>query len=186
MKAPITNTARVAIGFRDVPRFPEARYEITVDWRDLEGHIGAIDKDRGVVMEPDYQRGHVWTDAQRSAYIEYGLMGGESSMVITVNCAEWISGLDAQVELLDGLQRVTAVRMFLRGDATAFGQRVHEFGDIRRCRAGFRWRVLTLATRVQVLRQYLLMNSGGVVHSPKEIARVRALLDAAQREGDAA
>jgi hypothetical protein len=42
----------------------------------------------------------------------------------------------------------------------------------------FRIMVNTLPTRVDVLRWYLDINSGGVAHTPEEIARLRALLEA--------
>lgn len=168
----------MSMKFSDIPQFPRADYEVTVEWRDLERHIAWLDKDRVFLANPDYQRGHVWTDAQRSAFVEYGLMGGESSMVITTNCAGWVTGEDAPVELLDGLQRVTAVRMFYRNELRAFGHLCSEFeGRARMTQGSFKWRVLSLRTRADVLKQYLLMNAGGVVHSPEEIARVRKLLE---------
>lgn len=164
--------------FADIPQFPRAHYEVDVEWRDLETCVDRYVQQWGLELEPDFQRGHVWTEAQQIAFVEYGLMGGESSMVITTNCAEWHSGKDAPVELLDGLQRVTAVSRFYNGEIPAFGHRLPEFSDrARMVQGSFKWRVLCLKTRADVLKQYLLMNSGCVVHSPEEIARVRALLE---------
>lgn len=40
------------------------------------------------------------------------------------------------------------------------------------------WSVNELRTRAEVLRWYLQLNSGGVVHTEEELARVRALLEA--------
>lgn len=165
--------------FRDIPQFPRAGYSVHVGWDYLEEHIDRARGDAGpLVMCPDYQRGHVWTEAQQIAFVEYGLMGGESSMTITTNCPGWGRDYRGPYELVDGLQRVTAVLRFLRNEVPAFGSLRSEFEDrMSLVSTRFEWRVLSLPTRAEVLRLYLLMNSGGVVHSPEEIARVRALLD---------
>lgn len=163
--------------FRDLPKFPRATYEISVEWPDLERHIG---RDDGLpfIMVPDYQRGHVWSEAQQIAYVEYGLMGGENSMVITTNCPGWMADFRGPYELVDGLQRVTAVLRWQRNEIPAFGHYRREYVDRPRMTQGcFRWRVCDLPTRADVLNLYLLLNAGGVVHSPEEIARVRGLLE---------
>lgn len=164
--------------FKDIPQFPQAHYEVNVSWRHLEEYIDGR-QDPPIVMEPDYQRGHVWSKKQQTAFVEYGLMGGEMSMVITTNCRGWMGDFRGPWELVDGLQRVTAVRKFLAGDVKAFGLHYKEFDGKLDGIGGpsFRWRVLNLPTRKQVLNLYLLLNSGGVVHSPKELSRVKALLE---------
>lgn len=166
--------------FRDIPQFPSAGYTIDIEWGYVEKYVS--DADLSLIMEPDYQRGHVWSDAQRIAFVEYGLMGGESSMVITTNCPGWMGDWRGPFELVDGLQRLTAVLKFMRNELPAFGHYRREYTDNMRgscCR--FKWRVLNLPTRAEVLNLYLLMNSGGVVHSPEEITRVRGLLEEAKR-----
>ncbi|MGK3981241.1 DUF262 domain-containing protein [Sorangium sp. So ce118] len=164
--------------FRDIPQFPRAGYSVHVGWDYLEEHIANATSDAGpFVMCPDYQRGHVWTEVQQVAFVEYALMGGETSMVITTNCPGWQRGYEGPYELVDGLQRVTAALRFMRDEIPAFGARFSEYTDRLRMMVRFEWRVLNLPTRAEVLRLYLLMNSGGVVHSPEEIARVRALLE---------
>ena len=166
--------------FRDIPQFPRAHYSTDIGWRDLERNITDPKNStfEGFIIEPDFQRGHVWTNEQRSAFVEYGLMGGESSMVITANHPNWMGSWEGPYELIDGLQRITAVRMFLRNEIHAFGALFSEYTDgMPMMNVRFQFRILTLKTRADVLKQYLLMNSGGVVHSPKEIARVRALLE---------
>ena len=40
----------------------------------------------------------------------------------------------------------------------------------------FKWRVVALKTREDVLRFYLSLNAGGTPHSAEEIERVRAML----------
>ncbi len=161
--------------FRSIPQFPSAGYSTDIEWRSLVRYVS--DPEPPLVMEPDYQRGHVWSEAQQIAFVEYGLMGGESSMVITTNCSGWMGDWRGPYELVDGLQRVTAVLRFVRGEIKAFGHRFADYTDPRCMGARFHWRVCNLPTRAEVLNLYLLLNAGGVVHSPEEIARVRGLLE---------
>ena len=166
--------------FRDIPQFPRAHYEIALPWSELVEWLDKQEARRLAPLNtsPDYQRGHVWSEAQQTAFVEYALMGGESSMALTANCPGWMNDWRGPYELVDGLQRLTAALRFLRGEIPAFGARIAEYADkIRMDEPSFRWRVLNLPTRAEVLKLYLLMNSGGVVHSPEEIARVRALLE---------
>jgi hypothetical protein len=163
--------------FRDIPQFPRAGYQVNVSWSDLRDHIDHHEEPR-LNLEPDYQRGHVWTKKQQIAYVEYGLMGGESSMTLTSNCPGWMRDFRGPYELVDGLQRVTAVLRFLDGDIPAFGGLYREYTDrLTITGPSFLWRVMSLPTRAEVLRLYLLINAGGVVHSEEEIERVRNLLD---------
>lgn len=166
--------------FKDIPQFPRAHYECHRAWANLHEDIEKDQREElaPFVMVPDYQRGHVWSEEQQIAFVEYGLMGGENSMVITTNCPGWMVDWRGPYELVDGLQRVTAVLRFVRGEIPAFGRRIGEYEDKLRSTSGphFRWRVCNLPTRAEVLRLYLLMNAGGVVHSAKEIECVRRLL----------
>ena len=165
--------------FRDIPQFPTAGYVVNVSWTVLERRVTEDQRNQyGLVLEPDYQRGHVWTTEQQVAYVEYGLMGGEKSMDITCNCPGWMDDFRGPYELVDGLQRVTAVRRFMNGGIPAFGLFHDEFEDkMDYIRPSFEWRVLSLPTRAEILNLYLLLNTGGVVHSSEEIARVKKLLE---------
>lgn len=75
--------------YKDIPQLPRASYTVDVAWAELEERV-AMDEGLPFVLEPDYQRGHVWTADQQSAFVEYGLMGGENSMNITTNCPGWM------------------------------------------------------------------------------------------------
>jgi hypothetical protein len=68
-------------------------------------------------MNPDFQRGHVWTEEQQIAYVEYLLKGGMSGRTFYFNKPSWknkdtINGYDDFV-CVDGLQRTTAIEKFL-------------------------------------------------------------------------
>lgn len=163
--------------YRDIPQFPRANYEVSVPWGGIEEYLER-EVSPSLDLEPDFQRGHVWNAKQQAAFIEYGLMGGEMSMILTTNCPGWMGNFKGPWELVDGLQRVTAVRRFVADKLKAFGRYSREFeGKLGLMGPCFRLRVLSLPTRKEVLKLYLLLNSGGVVHSPKELSRVKALLE---------
>jgi hypothetical protein len=170
-----------AMKFADIPQFPRAYYAVYASWYYLEEQLAHYFEKMGGVcalnLEPDYQRGHVWTDEQRIAFVEYGLMGGEAAMDIIFNCPGWMRDYRGPSELVDGLQRITAVRKFMHNEIPAFGCFKKNFEDkMSSMEPRFRFRVLTLGTREETLKLYLLLNSGGVVHSKEEISRVKELL----------
>lgn len=133
-------------------------------------------------LDPDYQRGHVWTDEQAARFVGHLIEGGATPMLI-VNRDPTYNRHD---EVVDGKQRITACyrwykgeipaeltdgRLVYRRDLDETGQRyitgmtgaVQEIGYVQLDRAG-------------ILRLYLRLNRGGTVHTDEEIARVRALL----------
>lgn len=76
------------------------------------------------------------------------------------------------------------MRAYVRGDILPFGlsrQDLDENGfNCRKVEYRLRFQVMTFRTRRELLRYYLDINAGGVVHSDAEISRVNALLDEAQ------
>ena len=139
---------------------------------------------------PDYQRGHVWTQTQQVAYIEAKLRRQvpHDVDIIRANCPAWsitrsrtFTDLDPEtVELVDGLQRITAIQRFMRNEIGVFGgYRASEIADVRRGMYALTYRVNSLTTRADVIRWYLQLNTSGTPHSADEIERVRGLLAAA-------
>ena len=84
------------------------------------------------------------------------------------------------MQLVDGLQRLTAVRRFMAGELAVFGgHRLADIEDPRYLRrVNLRFYVNALRTRADVLRWYLELNAGQVAHAPEELARVAGLLRA--------
>lgn len=169
--------------WRDIPQFPSARYAVDVPWTHLEQNLETLRGGGELRLDPDYQRAHVWTEEQQRQYVEFQLMGGELSRTIIFNTPHWhsyeMSPEKTYIELLDGKQRLEAVRAFLRGDVQAFGLRFDEFdGKFPTMEYRFRFQVCCLETREDVLQLYLKINAGGTPHSKKELDRVRKLLEA--------
>lgn len=167
--------------FSDIPRLTRSPgYRVNIGWSYLEEWIARQEEDLGrIEIVPDFQRGHVWTPEQRSRYVEFRLRGGESGRDIMWNHPSWRDGEGGVLQLVDGLQRLTAVRGFLRNEVPAFGSLFREYTDKMSWTAyDFIFYVNDLKTRADVLRWYLEINSGGTPHSSEEIARVASLLDA--------
>jgi hypothetical protein len=167
----------------DVPQFTrDGGYTVTVPWLLLESGLAQLGEATGLDLDPDFQRGHVWSDDQRVRYVEFVLRGGRSSRLVMFNQSGWQNhGADRgePTTLVDGKQRLEAVRMFMRGELEAFGSSIDEFEDKPSITShNFTFMVNDLATRKEVLAWYIDLNSGGIAHSTDEIDRVRKLLDA--------
>lgn len=161
--------------FRDIPQFTRmASYAVDISWDYL---LQYLDHDE-LNLDPDFQRGHVWTPEKQVSYVEFCLRGGVSANNVYLNCPKWNMGGRENYVLVDGKQRITAVLAFLNNEVPVFGG--HCFRDFEGklpiTGPSFHWCVNDLDTRAEVLQWYLELNTGGVVHTTEEIQRVQALL----------
>lgn len=169
--------------FRDVEQFvKDGSYEIDVPLDSIEETLCKWEGDFGLDLNPDFQRGHVWTQEQQTAYVEFILKGGKTAKIIYFNSPvfgryEDTKELDSTILCVDGLQRLTAVRKFLSNKIKVFGHYFKEYEDRPSMMLGLKFNVNTLSTRKEVLEWYLQFNSGGTVHSQEELDRVRLLLE---------
>lgn len=132
----------------------------------------------GLDLNPDFQRGHVWTEAQRVSFVEYLLRGGCEQNTIFFNCEGRNSGWTGNFVIVDGLQRLTSVLMFVRDELKVFESFWSEFtdGSPDSAKINLRFNVNDLPSRRDVLRWYLEINSGGTPHTVDELERVSNLL----------
>lgn len=170
----------------------DSLYQVDVMWNGLEKHFEGWARDYGGVdLNPDYQRGHVWSPEQQQHFIENVLRGAVSQAGLTVqmNCPNWnVYNYDGELpqgfQCIDGLQRLTAVREYIKGNVKPFGLSVEEFNNsqfsVRRGLFRLKMAVYDFTTRAEVLQHYLDLNAGGTPHTPEEIARVRTLKEAAE------
>lgn len=173
---------------------PNPRYTIDASFRYIELQLNGYEQDwGGLNLEPDFQRGHVWTHEQRVAFIEGIFRGtvGESQRIIQFNVPHWDDenhggDLPNEIQIVDGLQRLTTVRMFMAGEIAIFGGLKASDLDgskyaVNRPSYRLQFAIHNFANRADLLRYYLAINSGGTPHSTSEIERVKGLLAAADR-----
>lgn len=167
---------------------PRPAHAVCVRIKALRAAIDRHFEDFGVDYAPDFQRGHVWTQQQRERFVE-GLIRGaipSQSIILKFNSAHesnldgYAGDLPRSAQIVDGLQRFTALDLFMRGEVLAFGKTAQELvgtpfsiGEEQVTIHTYRF-----GRKADLLGFYLDMNTGGTPHSAEEIARVSAMRDA--------
>ncbi len=168
--------------FKEIPRFTQRpAYHVNTDLDYIEHWIQNNIDELGLQMNPDFQRGHVWTKEQQIAYIEYLLRGGLSGRDFYFNRIGGFNdfkNLKADFVCVDGLQRITAIFAFLHNEIPVFGYYRRDYDEnLRMADVMFSMYVNDLKTKKDVLIWYVEMNSGGTPHTSTEINRVKQMLE---------
>lgn len=135
-------------------------------------------EDEGLVLNPDFQRGHVWSKSQQFRFVEYVLRGGRINELLFNNKGSFLVSTENFV-CVDGLQRLTALLSFMDDQLTVFGgYKKSQIDDIEiLCRdITIPIRINSLSTRKQVLQWYLELNEFGTPHTKEELDKVKNLL----------
>jgi uncharacterized protein with ParB-like and HNH nuclease domain len=173
----------------DIPQLIVMNGGVSWSLSGIEETLDRWKKSYGLDLDPDFQRGHVWTQAQKVRFIEFLLRGGQvpplrlNSPVFAGAKHDKYSDLSEDVVLVDGKQRLTACLEFLQNKIEVFGgYTLDEFDNPRKLLNGAEilYQVNKLQTRRELLEWYLQINEGQVAHTEEELQRVRALLGAAQ------
>lgn len=169
------------LSYQSLPRFTRnPSYRINVDWHYLESTISHWSNDNlcPIDLNPDFQRDYVWTLEQQIKYVEYALKGGSSGREIYFNCVGWQTTFKGPFVIVDGKQRLHAVREFLANKIPVFGDYYHKDIEGRLpTTAFFYFSINDLPTRKEVLQWYLEMNTGGTIHTQKEIDKVKQMVE---------
>jgi hypothetical protein len=165
--------------FADIPQLTrDASYRVNIPWDYLEEWLRPRD-DVVPDLDPEFQRAHVWTEEQQIAFVEFMLRGGKGSNEIRFNCVGWMGDFRGPFVLVDGKQRLEAVRKFMANKLLVFGE--YYFSDfedrLRIVYVDFIMMVNSLPDMKSVLRWYLEINSGGTIHTDAELDKVRKLLE---------
>lgn len=122
--------------FKDIPQFTsggsyQVNYSLTSLVREIEEEVNEM----GLQLNPEFQRGHVWTEEQQIAWLEYHLRGGKSGNTIYLNNPFWSSYREPKQNeysdyvCVDGLQRITAAQRFVHNEIKVFGSYFKEYED---------------------------------------------------------
>lgn len=156
---------------------------LDLDW--IKPMLEKFEADYGVDLDPDFQRGHVWTQRQKTKFIEYILRGGVvppirfNSPCFGGHRKSKDCDLPDTVVLVDGKQRLNACLEFLDNKVSVFnGNYLKDFDDqdVLTRKVGITYSVNKLQTKAEVLQWYLEMNEGQVAHTSDELERVRLML----------
>lgn len=164
--------------FREIPQFVhDGHYEVNYGVVEFVKYMEENIVELGLNIDPDFQRGHVWTEQQQIDWLEFFLQGGRTGRTFYLNHPEWMKSWKGEFVLVDGKQRYNAIRRFVNNEIKVFGYYFREYEDHPdMVNHSVRVNVNTLKTRAEVLQWYLGFNSGGTPHSKEEIARVKELL----------
>lgn len=169
--------------FKDIPQFTRGgSYQCDLNISRVPRWINDMEKDMNLQLNPDFQRGHVWTEEQQIAWLEFFLKGGKSGNIIYFNCPSWYwlvpDGAYNEFVCVDGLQRLTAICRFINNEVKVFGSYFNEYTDLAILnRHPIKFNVNDLKTEREVLQWYVDMNAGGTPHTTEEIKRVKKLID---------
>lgn len=168
--------------FKDIPRFiSHGNYAVDMGISHLQNWINEMTEDWGLKLDPDFQRGHVWTEEQQTKYVEFLLRGGKTGLDVYFNSPSWHiqvpDGAYNEFVCVDGLQRITAIMKFQSNDLKVFGLYYNEFeGDPREVITRISIRINDLQYERDVLQWYIEMNEGGTPHTKEEIQKVKDMV----------
>lgn len=184
-----------AIGVLDLPSDM-----LTVPFADAEKTLDSFRSAYDFEMKPNFQRERVWTQEQKIHYIENYIRGAVGVLGRTiafnnpafrVQPTDYKMPPDAELKMvcLDGMQRLSAVIEFMRGEFRVFrniypasdGVDV-DFFDGTACspkliQNGLFFQICSMQYNWDIYNYYITFNSGGTAHTTDEINRVIALRD---------
>lgn len=158
--------------FSDIECFDVPSYRIHVDWKYMNSVLKDYEDNGNLIYDPDFQRGYVWTKHQQSQYVEYMLRGGIGGREIYFNHPGWQRDYHGDMLLVDGKQRIKAVKNFMTNEVKVFDHYLREYEDkFSRHLCFFYFNVNNLDDYNDVIRWYISMNSGGSMHTNEDIER---------------
>jgi len=167
--------------FKDIPKYTRiGSYQVNISLESLLDQLDHYNDNDGLSnlqLNPDFQRGHVWTKAQQVAFVEYLLKGGKAHRTIYFNHPNWMGSFMGDFVCVDGLQRITACIQFLKNEIKVFGCYYKDFEDKLHSNVDLLFNINNLKTKKEVLQWYIEMNTGGTVHSKEQINKVKKLLE---------
>lgn len=155
-----------------------ANYAVDTEWGYLiKDWIPENQKKTGLDLDPEFQRVHVWTEEQQIRYVEYIMRGGMSGKDLYFNCSSWMKGYDTPMVLVDGKQRLEAVRRFIENEIPAFGVYNKDIERLSLLICSFKVHINDLQTEKEVLQWYVDLNAGGTPHTKEEIEKVKRMIE---------
>jgi len=161
--------------FPGLSKYPNFSHDVHLKY--LKGQIDEYIDKYGLNLNPDFQRGHVWTLKQRIAYMEFLVSGGRTGKDIYFNHEGWGRNYKGEFVIVDGLQRLTTILMFINNEFPIFGEYTYSqiLGNLGMF-ITIKLHINDLNSREKVLKWYLETNSG-TPHTEEELTRVAQMLE---------
>ena len=160
----------------------DSSYRVHIPLRDLVENVDRYSDKYQLDLDPDYQRGYVWTTEQKEKFMEFMLTGGATASgnnIIRFNVPGFLGNKQSgRMEVVDGKQRLTTCLGFLNNEVKAFGYYYNEYEDeLPWTNVDLIFTINALTKRSDILRWYLQINGGGTIHTEEELSRVRELYE---------
>lgn len=168
--------------FSEIPQFTKTgSWQCDFDIVRFSREIDRMVSEDGLQLNPDFQRGHVWTEDQQIKFVEFLLKGGKTARIVYLNKPSWNrqvpEGAYDDFVCVDGLQRITAIQRFVKNEIKVFGYHFNEYEDNPRVMYDtMKININDLKSKREVLQWYIDFNVGGTVHSDEEIEKVKLLM----------
>ncbi len=171
----------IKMRYKDIPKYTRSsQYCVNVHLSNFKYTIDEFKEEYGLQLNPEFQRGHKWTEKQQCGFIEFFLKGGKCES-IKFNKPSWQNYSECNeyddMVCVDGLQRTTAILRFTNNEIKVFGCYWNEFDKPAQRRLSILVDVNDLKTEVEVLQWYIDLNSGGTIHTDEEIEKVKTMME---------
>lgn len=145
--------------------------------RHLESLLYILYRDTGLDLNPDYQRGNVWTGAQKVALID-SIFKNVDIGKFTIIRRRFDEELEHLYEVLDGKQRTIAIAEFFEGRYKYKGKTFYELHP--KDQFHFKNYAISYAeieplTNEQKYRYFLKLNTTGQPHDSEHLDRVHRM-----------
>lgn len=145
--------------------------------RQLESLLHILYRDIGLDLDPDYQRGNVWTLAQKVALID-SIFKNIDIGKFTIIRRRWKDDIDYLYEILDGKQRTIAISEFFEGRFTYQGMRyqdLHPSDQNHFKNYAISYAEINPLTNEQKYRYFLKLNTSGQPHEEEHLNKVKEM-----------
>lgn len=172
----------------EIKVIPESNYWVNYRFSSIDNFIKDTISHIGLELDPDFQRGHVWDVEQQTAYMESIIreIVQDSDIVIRFNARDYMAIMESTdtdlpktMQCIDGLQRLTAIRKYMKGELKPFGKTFEEIESSPLAIARKRnicVKVYNIKYRKELLKFYYDLNFGGTPHTESEKERILGMI----------
>jgi len=168
----------------ELKRIGNERCSVHLMWL-AERSLLPFEDEQHLVLDPPFQRGSVWTLAQRRAWIE-SILSDLPLPAIFVNrfgtkVSEVHEKYGQRDVVIDGQQRIRATAAFIAGEFAVRGQRFPVQSDV--FKRFFRMNVVcpviytSFDSEVECAELYLKLLTAGTAHTDEELDKARAFIE---------